>query len=59
MNLQKVVSPLTMTLICILPLAAVTGCTGPMRGPVNNTNTSQSGEFDDIPFSDDSYNTTN
>jgi hypothetical protein len=59
MNLHKVVSPLTMTLICILPLAGVTGCTGPMRGPANQTNTSQSGDIDNTSFYDDSYNTTN
>ncbi|MDP6557975.1 MAG: hypothetical protein QGG71_25130, partial [Pirellulaceae bacterium] len=62
MNLHKVVSTLTIAGICILPLAVTfgcTGCTGPPRGTGNNTNTSQTNEFDGTPFSDDTTNTTN
>lgn len=59
MNLHKVVSTLTIAGICILPLAVISGCTGPPRGIGNNTNTSQSVEIDNTPFSDDTTNTTN
>ncbi len=59
MNLHKVVSTLTIAGICILPLAVISGCTGPPRGFGNNTNTSQSGELDNTSFSDDIPNGSN
>ncbi len=58
MNLHKVVSTLTIAAILVLPLAGLTGCTGPLRGSGNNANTTQFGEFEEFPYSEDSPNTT-
>lgn len=64
MNLYKAVSTLTMAMICSLPLAVSTGCTGPPRGTETNgtatqgteesTNTSQPNEIDE-PFDSNDY----
>ena len=59
MSLHKALSTLTIAVICVLPLAVTTGCTGPLRGTSNNTNTSQSNQLGNTSFSDYDSNTTN
>ena len=58
MKSHKVVLTLTLAVICILPLAGITGCTGPPRGYGNNTNSTQFGEYE-IDATDVFYDTTN
>jgi len=64
MNLRKVVWALTMALICSLPLAVTTGCTGPPQGTGSNTTansgntTAPTGEHGS-DLSDVDSNTTN
>ncbi len=59
MKLLKVVSTLTIAAIFVLPLAGLTGCTGPLPRSANNTNTTQFAEYENTSDLEYNFNTTN